>query len=618
MTDQTPNSALAERFAALIALVNAKPSAVMEHREAARAVIEAAAGGAVRFSLVDGAFLLDGAPFEAPLLASRFAVYGVEELGITERVAQADLLELARLLAATPGEGDQVARFAARQTALDPKTLPRRLRARAGADAAQEPAPDAVAAARPTPGAKSAIRPSRSTPSAQSAIGIGRKTPSAQPAIGAGRKTPSAQPAVGAGRKTPSAQSAIGVGRKTPSSSAAVQAAARQSGPHRRPTPASIAAAFPPPAPAPEARDAPERLVAAIAIPEAAEGTLAAARDALDLADTPKRLTAALDQLVTLVELAFRQGRHDDLVDALTTLVGLEFELLARDDSDERRQALNHAVRTLARPVLLRQLAVLRHARAADAVAAERLQQVIYRFGVDGVEAVIDEFASATSAEARETCLECLRGLRRTYDALLAFSRDPREPVVRQTAQLLGELRDPRADALLVELLQHPDARTRRIAVAALANSERADALGAVAFALNDESPLVRLRAVAALAGRRGPDVLRWLRELIDREADREVLYAAIAAIGAIATPEAVQALIPIAAGEGENPLKRSAAMRIQACTALAIVRTPPAMAAVQLLRTDRDREVREASVRLVAQAKRRTTSTGIAAISAP
>jgi HEAT repeat protein len=189
---------------------------------------------------------------------------------------------------------------------------------------------------------------------------------------------------------------------------------------------------------------------------------------------------------------------------------------------------------------------------------------------------------------------------------------------VRQTAHLLGELRDPRADALLVELLQHPDARTRRIAVAALAHSEREDALGAVAFALNDESPLVRLRAVAALAGRREADVLRWLGELIDREADREVLFAAIGAIGAIATPEAVQTLIPIAAGEGENPLKRSAAMRIQACTALAIVRTPPAMAAVQLLRTDRDREVREASVRLVAQAKRRTTSTGMPAISAP
>lgn len=602
MTDRTPNSALAERFAALIALVNAKPQAVVEHREAARGVIEAALGGAVRFSLVDGAFLLDGAPFEAPLLASRFAAYGVEDLGITERVAQADLLELARLLAATPGAGDQVARFAARQTALDSKTLPRRLRARTAVDGESTAVP---------------LAPPPAVP-AKRGLGKSRRLTPAAPPQGSPQASPAAPPEVGARRKTPMAQPVVDALRRTPLGNATVPGAEPPDGPHRRPTPASITAAFPPPAPAPEARDAPERLVAAIAIPETVEGTLAAARDALDLADTPKRLTAALDQLVVLSEIAFRQGRHDDLVEALTTLVGLEFELLERDSSDERRQALNHAVRTLARPVLLRQLAVLRHTRAADAVAAERLQQVIYRFGVDGVEAVIDEFASAPSAEARETCLECLRGLRRTYDALLVFSRDPREPVVRQTAQLLGELHDARADAILVELLQHPDARTRRIAVAALANSEREDALGAVAFSLNDESPLVRLRAVAALAGRREPDVLRWLRELIDREADREVLFAAIGAIGAIATLEAVQALIPIAAGEGENPLKRSAAMRIQACTALAIIRTPPAMAAVQLLRTDRDREVREASVRLVAQARRRTTSTGIAAISAP
>ena len=383
----------------------------------------------------------------------------------------------------------------------------------------------------------------------------------------------------------------------------------------RRPTPIAILGVQAA-APAPEARDAPERLVTALAIPETSEQGLAAARDALNRADTPPLMTAALERLVGLCDIAFRQGRHDDLVEALATLVALEFELLERDSSDVRRQALNHAVRTLAKPVLLRQLAVLRHSRAADPVAAERLQQVIYRFGIDGAEAMIDEFASAPTDAARAVCLECLRGLRRTFDALLAFSQDPRDDVVRQTAQLLGELREPPAYALLAELLQHPDPRTRRIALAALADSGRGEAIDAVAFALNDESVLVRLRAVAALGGRREPEVLRWLLTLIGSESNREVLYAAIGAVGSIATPEAVQVLIPIAAGEGDNPLKRSAAMRIQACTALTIIRTPLAMAAGQALRSDRDRDVREASVRLVAQAQRRTTS-GIAMISA-
>ena len=143
MTDRTPNLALAERFAALVALVNTQPSAVMEQRDAARAVTEAAKAGEVRLALVDGALLADSAPFDSPLLASRFAVYGLEELTVTERAAQADLLDLARVLAAEPGEGDQVARFAARQIVIDPKSLPRRLRARqlAAPDAASPPAP---------------------------------------------------------------------------------------------------------------------------------------------------------------------------------------------------------------------------------------------------------------------------------------------------------------------------------------------------------------------------------------------------------------------------------------------------------------------------------------------
>ena len=589
MTDRTTNLVLAERFAALIAIVSTQPTAVLDQREAARAVTDAARVGEVRFSLVDGALHADGAPFDSPFLASRFDAYGVEELAITAGAAQADLLDLARMLAAVPTAADPVAAFAARATALDTKALPRRLRARAARETPADSLPTSPSVA-PAPRVSGASR--RVTPMGQSTVPARRATPMGQPAI----------PAVPEVSAPPAATEA----------------------PHRS-TPAGMAAPFPaaPEAPATvvasaEPRDAPERLAAALAIPETTQQVLAAARDALLAADTPQLLTAALDSLTLLCDLAFRQGRSGDLIESLATLVAVEFELLERDSSDERRQALNHAVRKLARPVLLRQLAVLRHARADDPTVALRLQQVLYRFGIDGAEAVIDEFAAAPTEAARATCLECLRGLRRTFDALLALSRDPQESIVRQTAQLLGALQEPRADTLLVELLQHPDARTRRIAVASLALSLRPDALQAVASALDDESSLVRLRAVAALSGRREPEVLRWLNALIERESDREVLYAAVGAVGAIGTPDAVQALILLAEGQGENPLVKSAGMRIQACTALAIIRTPTAMAAVQGVRKDRDREVREAAVRLVAQAQRRTTSTGIAVVSGP
>ena len=106
--------------------------------------------------------------------------------------------------------------------------------------------------------------------------------------------------------------------------------------------------------------------------------------------------------------------------------------------------------------------------------------------------------------------------------------------------------------------------------------------------------------------------MLALLTPLIDKETDREVLYTAIGAVGGVGSPEAIQILVRIAQGEGENPQRRSAGMRVQGCIALVVIRTPASMAAVQGLREDRDREVREAAVRLVAQAQRRTTSTGM------
>jgi hypothetical protein len=67
--------------------------------------------------------------------------------------------------------------------------------------------------------------------------------------------------------------------------------------------------------------------------------------------------------------------------------------------------------------------------------------------------------------------------------------------------------------------------------------------------------------------------------------------------------------LIPCAQGDSAHARKRSATYRIAACTALVAIRSPQGMACVQGLREDRDREVRDAAVRLVAQAARRTVA---------
>jgi len=368
----TPNQGkarLVERFIALVVAAVERPQEALEQREAVRAVIEAARAGAVTFTLVDGGLLADGIPVDSPVVAKRFATYGLEELGITAKASQADLLDLARLLAAAPGDGDPVARFAARATVLDSKALPRRLRQRQDVPPAPPPAPEA---------------------------------PTQAPTL-APLRLPALTP--------PSTRVTI----------------------NRTPTMAM---------PIVEARDAPVRLQHALDLPVPQDPLLAAAIDSFETATDAKQLNAALEGVVTFCDLAFRRGHHDDLIEGITAFIAIEHVQLERDSADERRQAFNHSLRRLARPVILRQLAVLRHVRATDDVARDRLQQAFVRFGVDAAEALIDECQVAPTAEARAVVIDSLRSLPRAREALKALAGDASELAVREAIAILGALRD--------------------------------------------------------------------------------------------------------------------------------------------------------------------------------
>jgi HEAT repeat protein len=84
----------------------------------------------------------------------------------------------------------------------------------------------------------------------------------------------------------------------------------------------------------------------------------------------------------------------------------------------------------------------------------------------------------------------------------------------------------------------------------------------------------------------------------LDNEKDDDVRRAIYAALGQMATPEAVNLLIS-AATEGGGLFRRGVTpVRVAAVRALAEARTPEAIAAISSLTTDRDREVRESASR--------------------
>lgn len=533
-----PNVTLARRLARAVREASAPTAGIHALREAAREIAAAAAAGAARLTVLDGALLVDGAAGPADedsaLLAARLVAYGVEEITITPGAAPADLTDLLKLLGAPPTGDDPPATFAARSAVIDSRTIPRRL----------------VPRTRPDPEPLVAAPPPRSS----------RKTP-----------VPSAAAVETPRGRTPAAPIAV------------VEAPAAREDDSDLPR-------FP------------------LSVPDTTDPRLAATLRALGADGDVLALRAALDDLAVLADLAFRTGRDDTLLEALAGLIVMERAQLERDPSDERRQSLTFAVRRLARPVLLRHLAVLRHRRAGEPTAVERLQAALHRFGTDGTDALIDEFASAPTLAARATIVSALRELRRTFDSLHALVRDADDGVVEVATALLGELGGPRATEMLGELLHHSSERVRRAALAANARLGGEVALEASRIALGDASTIVRARAVAALQASNNPGAVSILVPLLDTEPDREVSYAVVAALGALGGNDAVQALVRVAEGSSEHEHRRSRTYRILAATALVAIRTPAAMACVQGLTADRDREVKEAAVRLVAQAQRRST----------
>ncbi|MFN2565761.1 MAG: HEAT repeat domain-containing protein, partial [Gemmatimonadaceae bacterium] len=81
----------------------------------------------------------------------------------------------------------------------------------------------------------------------------------------------------------------------------------------------------------------------------------------------------------------------------------------------------------------------------------------------------------------------------------------------------------------------------------------------------------------------------------LENEEEEEVQFAILAALGKVATQDAVNRLVKAAEPDGVLFRRKSTAYRVAAVQALGEARTPVAAAALRMLLNDKDREVREA-----------------------
>ena len=284
------------------------------------------------------------------------------------------------------------------------------------------------------------------------------------------------------------------------------------------------------------------------------------------------------------------QGLWVDLAEVLWRLHQRHNRL---PEGDLKRACLS-SIRRLEKPMLMQGIAKLLPRRRE---MREMLIQLLANAGEAGADALIDLLINAEHTAERRAYRTALSQCPAAVPALLHLLGDSRWYVVRNAAELVGELAPPDADIRLAELLSHREPRVRRAAAGSLSRFGTQRAVLGLLQAVQDTSPEVRLQVVLGLGTIRNPRAVPWLVEALDREQDPDVQSAIIASLGMMPTEESV-ARLARAVEPGGLLLRKSTIFRLHAVEALGQAGSPSAHAILRSLLNDRDRDVRHAAER--------------------
>jgi HEAT repeat protein len=227
----------------------------------------------------------------------------------------------------------------------------------------------------------------------------------------------------------------------------------------------------------------------------------------------------------------------------------------------------------------------------------EAVTRILVAAGEAGADVLIAELVQAQKASQRKAYLAALARCQAAVPTLIQLLEDERWYVVRNAVELLGELGEPGIEGQVAKALAHKDPRVRRAAAGALGKLATPRAVVALLGILGDPVPEVRLQTVLALAAVKDLRAVPWLIEALAKETDATVRVAMVRTLGKLPSEDAVTTLADEAQPGG--PLRRkSAERRIPAVEALAEAGTERALAALKELADDRDAAVRAAVAR--------------------
>ncbi len=359
----------------------------------------------------------------------------------------------------------------------------------------------------------------------------------------------------------------------------------------------------PPEVPAP-ADDVPdivrESRVDAVAFSPAAAATRSPAELVAELKNKPEGPHVG-DHLAVLgrqLETAMKSQRTGQVLTIVAGIVRAEQQVT---DASRRRQ-YSIALKRMYSKALLEGIAEL----ANSPLERDDALLVLRRAGEDGVEVLLDLLVAAPTIEERRGIFMALTGMKEGTDQLVHMLGHHQWFVVRNVAELAGELGLEDAVPALAQQLDHDDERVRKAVALALAKIGSSAAAEPLRRALRDKSPEVRLQAALGVGGRKSSALAMPLVVAMEEEEDEMVERELMLALGRIGSSAAVQALIKFAQPGGRLFGRKPSGLRASAVEALRLAATPAAVGTLEGLKDDGDKQVRLAATSALADLKRK------------
>lgn len=307
---------------------------------------------------------------------------------------------------------------------------------------------------------------------------------------------------------------------------------------------------------------------------------------------------AALLDRLTLFSEHVQQALKEDQVEAALRAIAVVVDLEPGAPEGTPRNSYGIVLkRTLTREVLAQVAQCLLNPALMDAAI-----KVMRRSRAEGAEVLLGLLATAEGMRERKAFMAALRQVPDGAERALGMLDHPQWFVVRNMAELVGELRIESAVPHMGRLMNHNDQRVRRAAAGALAKIGSVSTVEPLRRALKDGTPEVRSFIAASIGGPHARALAMPLAAMCETEEKEDVLREYYRALGRIGSGEAVQALARAAEPGGKVLNRKAVALRLAAVDGLRLA-GDAAAAALQLLVNDGDKAVRDAAQKALKKA---------------